>query len=84
MAPTGLVPPQRNTPARWRRIGCSMRCTNAIQKLIVQTTSLDLAMAIRAVGADLSGDSTARHADFAAMVQLLPPGTGVAARARRT
>ena len=43
-------------------------------ELIVQTTSLDLAMAIRAVGADLSGDSTARHAEFAAMVQLLPPG----------
>jgi alpha-galactosidase len=33
-----------------------------------------LAMASRAVGADLSGDSTARHADFAGLVQLLPPG----------
>lgn len=43
-------------------------------ELIIQTTSLDLAMAVRAVGADKSGDSTARHADFAAMVQLLPPG----------
>jgi alpha-galactosidase len=43
-------------------------------QLTVQTTSLDLAMAIRAVGADLAGDSTARHADFAGLVQLLPPG----------
>ena len=41
-------------------------------EVTVQTTSLDLAMAVRAVGADLSGDSTARHADFATMVQLLP------------
>jgi alpha-galactosidase len=41
-------------------------------EVTVQTTSLDLAMAVRAVCADLSGDSTARHADFAAMVQLLP------------
>ena len=51
-------------------------------ELTIQTTSLDLAMAVRAVGADKSGDSTARHADFAAMVQLLPPGLGVAAGAR--
>jgi alpha-galactosidase len=43
-------------------------------QLTIQTTSLDLAMAARAVGADLSGDSTARHADFAGLVQLLPPG----------
>jgi alpha-galactosidase len=43
-------------------------------QLTVQTTSLDLAMAVRAVGADLAGDSTARHADFAGLVQLLPPG----------
>jgi alpha-galactosidase len=43
-------------------------------QLTIQTTSLDLAMASRAVGADLSGDSTARHADFAGLVQLLPPG----------
>jgi alpha-galactosidase len=43
-------------------------------QLTIQTTSLDLAMAVRAVGADLSGDSTARHADFAGLVQLLPPG----------
>jgi alpha-galactosidase len=43
-------------------------------QLIIQTTSLDLAMATRAVGADLSGDSTARHADFVGLVQLLPPG----------
>ena len=43
-------------------------------QLIIQTTSLDLAMAARAVGADLSGDSTVRHADFAGLVQLLPPG----------
>jgi alpha-galactosidase len=42
--------------------------------LTVQTTSLDLAMAARAIGADLSDDSTARHADFAGLVQLLPPG----------
>ena len=42
--------------------------------LTIQTTSLDLAMAGRAIGADLSGDSTARHADFAGLVQLLPPG----------
>jgi len=43
-------------------------------QLTIQTTSLDLAMAARAVGADLSRDSTARHADFAGLVQLLPPG----------
>jgi alpha-galactosidase len=43
-------------------------------RLTIQTTSLDLAMAGRAIGADLSGDSTARHADFAGLVQLLPPG----------
>ena len=43
-------------------------------QLTVQTTSLDLAMAVRAVSADLAGDSTARHADFAGLVQLLPPG----------
>ena len=43
-------------------------------QLTIQTTSLDLAMAARAIGADLSGDSTARHADFAGLVQLLPPG----------
>jgi alpha-galactosidase len=42
--------------------------------LTIQTTSLDLAMAGRAIGADLSGDATARHADFAGLVQLLPPG----------
>jgi alpha-galactosidase len=42
-------------------------------QLTIQTTSLDLAMAARAVGADLSDDSTARHADFAGLVQLLPP-----------
>jgi alpha-galactosidase len=42
--------------------------------LTIQTTSLDLAMAARAVGADLSGDSTTRHADFAGLAQLLPPG----------
>jgi alpha-galactosidase len=42
-------------------------------QLTVQTTSLDLAMAARAVGADLSDDATARHADFAGLVQLLPP-----------
>jgi alpha-galactosidase len=42
--------------------------------LTIQTTSLDLAMATRAVGADLTGDSTGRHADFAGLVQLLPPG----------
>ena len=42
--------------------------------LTIQTTSLDLAMAARAIGADLSDDSTARHADFAGLVQLLPPG----------
>jgi alpha-galactosidase len=43
-------------------------------QLTIQTTSLDLAMAARAVGADLAGDSTARYADFAGLVQLLPPG----------
>jgi alpha-galactosidase len=43
-------------------------------RLTIQTTSLDLAMAGRAIGADLSGDSTARHADFTDLVQLLPPG----------
>jgi alpha-galactosidase len=43
-------------------------------QLTIQTTGLDLAMAARAVGADLAGDSTARHADFAGLVQLLPPG----------
>jgi alpha-galactosidase len=42
--------------------------------LTIQTTSLDLAIATRAVGADLAGDSSARHADFAGLVQLLPPG----------
>jgi alpha-galactosidase len=43
-------------------------------QLTIQTTSLDMAMAARAVGADLSADSTARHADFLGLVQLLPPG----------
>ena len=43
-------------------------------QLTIQTTSLDLAMAARAVGAELSGDSTARHCDFAGLVQLMPPG----------
>jgi alpha-galactosidase len=43
-------------------------------QLTIQTTSLDLAMAGRAVGADPAADSTARHADFAGLVQLLPPG----------
>jgi alpha-galactosidase len=42
--------------------------------LTIQTTSLDLAMTTRAIGADLSPDSTVRHADFAGLVQLLPPG----------
>jgi alpha-galactosidase len=43
-------------------------------QLTIQTTSLDLAMSGRAVGADPAADSTARHADFAGLVQLLPPG----------
>ncbi len=43
-------------------------------QLTVQTTSLDLAIAGRAVGADPAADSTARHADFAGLVQMLPPG----------
>jgi alpha-galactosidase len=42
--------------------------------LTIQTTNLDLAMTTRAVGAELSPDSTVRHADFAGLVQLLPPG----------
>ena len=59
-----------------------MRCTNAIQSSPIQTTSLDLAMAARAVGADKSGDSTARHADFAGYGAAASAGTGVAAGAR--
>jgi alpha-galactosidase len=43
-------------------------------QLTVQTTSIDLAIAGRAVGADPAADSTARHADFAGLVQMLPPG----------
>jgi alpha-galactosidase len=43
-------------------------------QLTVQTTGLDLAMAGRAVGADPAADSTARHANFAGLVQSLPPG----------
>jgi alpha-galactosidase len=42
-------------------------------QLTIQTTCLDLAMAVRAVGADQSGDSTARHADFTGLAQLMPP-----------
>jgi alpha-galactosidase len=66
------------TPAQHKSTLAAYRLLDALRErypqLTIQTTSLDLAMATRAVGADLSGDSTARHADFAGLVQLLPPG----------
>jgi alpha-galactosidase len=66
------------TPTQHKSTLAAYRLLDALRErypqLTVQTTSLDLAMAARAVGADLSGDSTARYADFASLVQLLPPG----------
>lgn len=66
------------TPTHHKSTLAAYRLLDALRErypqLTIQTTSLDLAMAGRAVGADLSADSTARHADFTGLVQLLPPG----------
>ena len=64
------MPTQHSTLAAYRLLDA---LRERYPQLTIQTTSLDLAMATRAV-ADLSSDSTARYADFAGLVQLLPPG----------
>jgi alpha-galactosidase len=68
----GATPTQHTSTLAVYRLLDALR--ERYPQLTIQTTSLDLAMAVRAVGANLYGDSTVRHADFAGLVQLLPPG----------
>ncbi|HET9302689.1 MAG TPA: alpha-galactosidase, partial [Propionibacteriaceae bacterium] len=68
----GATPTQHTSTLAAYRLLDALR--ERYPQLTIQTTSLDLAMAGRAVGADPAADSTARHADFAGLVQLLPPG----------
>lgn len=68
----GATPTQHTSTLAAYRLLDALR--ERYPQLTIQSTSLDLAMAGRAVGADPAADSTARHADFAGLVQLLPPG----------
>jgi alpha-galactosidase len=69
--PGGTATQHSNTLAAYRLLDA---VAERYPHLTIQTTSLDLAMTTRAIGAELSSDSTVRHADFAGLVQLLPPG----------